>query len=106
MGRRFSMIVERLELTVLDGQEAAFEAVLCDVRQDVFMSKGFREFTVARGVEDPSVYLIEVLWETLDEHTEYVGSGRFATCWAPVRPFLAAAPRGDRFEQRQSLSFR
>ena len=36
------MIVEQVEIAVLDGQERSFEAALCEVRQRVFMSAGFR----------------------------------------------------------------
>jgi heme-degrading monooxygenase HmoA len=98
------MIVERLETTVVVGREAEFEAALCEVRQRVFMSKGFRGFTVAQGVERPSTYLVEVLWETLEERDDFENSGRFARCWAPVNPFLAEALRVEFFAQRPSLS--
>ena len=100
------MVIERLEITVLDGREAEFEALLCDVRQDVFMSKGFRHFTVGRGVENSSSYLIQVQWESLEEHTDHVRSGRFQQCWEPVQPFLAQAPKVDRFEERPGLAYR
>ena len=100
------MVIERLDLTVLSGHEAEFEAVLCDVRQNVFMSRGFRHFTVARGVENPTSYLIQILWESVEEHTDHVSSGRFARCWKPVTPFLAEPPRADRFEERPSLAYR
>ena len=59
------MILEHVEIAVLDGQESAFEVALCEVRQRVFMSRGFRAFTVAQGVmEYPSTYLVQVRWES------------------------------------------
>lgn len=99
------MIVERLEIRIADGLEVPFEAALCDVRQRVFMSPGFRGFSVAQGVERPSVYLVEVLWESLGERAEFEESGRFDRCWAPVKPFLAEGLRADVFTQRPSLGF-
>ncbi len=99
------MIVERLETTIFDGREKEFEAALCEVRQRVFMSRGFRGFTVAQGVQRPSTYLIEVLWESLEERADFENSGRFAGCWAPVDPFLAAALRAELFVTRPSLNF-
>jgi heme-degrading monooxygenase HmoA len=99
------MIVERLEITVLDGREVEFEAALCEVRQRVFMSPGFRGFSAAQGVERTSTYLVEVLWETLDERADFENSGRFERCWAPANPFLAQALRVEFFTQRPNLSF-
>jgi heme-degrading monooxygenase HmoA len=100
------MIVELVEVAVLGGQESPFEAALCDVRQSVFMSKGFRGFTVAQGVERPARYLVQVLWETEDEQVDFAQSGRFARCWAPVEPFLAGPLRIEHFAQRPGLTFR
>lgn len=98
------MIIERVETTIVDGHEKEFEAALCEVRQRVFMSRGFRGFTVAQGVQRPSTYLVEVLWETLEERADFENSGRFARCWAPVEPFLATALRVELFTPRPSLN--
>jgi heme-degrading monooxygenase HmoA len=97
------MLLERVEITIADGQETAFEAGLCEVRQRVFMSPGFRGFTVAQGAEEPSTYLVQVLWETGEELADFTQS-RFRRCWAPVQPFLAAQPRVDHFVERPSLN--
>jgi len=98
------MILEHVEITVLDGQEAAFEAALCDVRQRVFMSRGFRGFAVGQGVEwRPSTYLVQVLWETREELADYTDS-RFERAWAPVEPFLAEPLRVKHFVERPGLA--
>jgi heme-degrading monooxygenase HmoA len=97
------VIVELLELTVVDTRQAEFEAALLDVRQQVFMSQGFRRFTVAQGVEPPFTYLVQVLWQTLQERADFEDSGRFARCWAPVEPFLTHAPRAHLFTERPGL---
>jgi heme-degrading monooxygenase HmoA len=100
------MFMEHVELAVLDGREAAFEAALCEVRQRVFMSRGFRGFAVAQGVvERPSTYWVQVLWESPEELAEFVGS-RFEGCWAPVDPFLAGAPRVSHFVERPGLALK
>jgi heme-degrading monooxygenase HmoA len=99
------MILERVEMAVIGGQEAAFEAALCEVRQRVFMSRGFRRFAVAQGVEFPSTYLVQVLWESAEEQAEFAGSGRFERCWAPVETFLAGPLRVDHFVERPGLAF-
>ena len=99
------MYLQHVEVAVLDGQEAPFEAALCEVRQRVFMSPGFRGFRVAEDVERPATYLVEVRWETLDELAEFADSGRFERCWAPVEPFLARPLRLGHFSERPGLAF-
>jgi heme-degrading monooxygenase HmoA len=97
------MVLQHVEIAVLDGQAAALEAALCEVRQRVFMSRGFRGFTVAQGAERPSTYLVRVLWESPEELADFAES-RFARCWAPIEPFLAEPLRIDRFVERPSLA--
>jgi heme-degrading monooxygenase HmoA len=99
------MLLQQVELTVRDGQEAAFEAALCEVRQRVFMSCGFRGFTAAQGVERPSGYLVQVRWESAEELADFAETGRFERCWAPVEPFLTGPPRVDHFAERPGLAF-
>ena len=100
------MVLELAEIAVLDGQEAAFEAALCEVRQRVFMSPGFRGFTVAQGLaEGPSTYVVQVLWESTEELADFV-EFRFERCWAPVEPFLAAPLRARHFADRPGLALR
>jgi heme-degrading monooxygenase HmoA len=99
------MFLQHVEVIAADGQEAAFEAALCEVRQRVFMSPGFRGFRVGQDVEHPSTYLVEVRWESLDELAEFADSGRFERCWAPVEPFLARPPRLAHYTERPSLAF-
>src|SRR4051812_42610516 len=99
------MIVQRVEIAVRDGQQPEFEAALCEVRQRVFMSAGFRGFTVAQGVELPSTYLVQVLWETPEELADFAVS-RFEPAWAAVQPFLAGPLRVDHFVERPSLTMK
>jgi heme-degrading monooxygenase HmoA len=99
------MLLQHVALAVRDGQAAAFEAALLEVRQRVFMSPGFRTFTVAQGAEDPSAYLVQVRWESLEELADFADSGRFGRCWAPVERFLAGPLRVDHFVERPGLDF-
>ena len=99
------MFLERVNIVVVDGHEAAFEAALCEVRQRVFMSPGFRGFTVAQGMEQPSEYLVEVSWESREELAGFTRS-RFEGCWAPVEPFLARRLEVGYFVERPGLALR
>ena len=96
------MVVQRVELVVANGQEQAFEAALCEVRQRVFMSAGFRGFDVLQGVERPDTYLVHVRWETPEELLVFAEQ-RFERAWAPVGPYLVAPPRVDHFTERAGL---
>jgi hypothetical protein len=98
------MFVQQVEIVIDDGRETAFETALCEVRQRVFMSPGFRGFTVAQGVEHPTTYLVQVLWETLDELADVAESGRLERCWTPVEPFLARPLRVEHFVERPGLA--
>ncbi|MBL8931703.1 MAG: antibiotic biosynthesis monooxygenase [Kineosporiaceae bacterium] len=94
------MVLQQVELVVSGGQEAAFEAALCEVRQRVFASPGFRGFTVVERLHDhPVSYLVQVRWETADELTAHLDT-RFERCWSPVEPFLAGTPRVGHFRER------
>jgi quinol monooxygenase YgiN len=101
-GYAAAMVLEQLEVAILDRQEAAFEAALCEVRQRVFMSRGFRGFTVAQGADQPSTYLVQVLWESAEELADFERF-RFERCWTPIRPFLAGPLQVRHYLQRTSL---
>ena len=77
-----AMIVQGVEMAVREGEGAAFEAAPGDVRQRAFMSPGFRRFTVSQGVERPAHFLVQVLWEAIEELGEFE-SVRFDRCWPP-----------------------
>jgi heme-degrading monooxygenase HmoA len=96
------MLLQLVELTPVEGQEAAFEAALCEARQRVFMSAGFRGFTVHQGTGVSPTYLVQVQWETREELDAFV-AGRFEGCWAPVEPYLARMPRVEHLVERPGL---
>lgn len=98
------MFLQQVQIDVHLGQEAAFEAGLLEVRQRVFMSPGFRGFDVAQGAERPTTYLVQVRWETLEELTAFVETGRAAKAWAPVEEFLAREPMIDHFVEKPNLA--
>jgi heme-degrading monooxygenase HmoA len=88
-----------------DWTVVALSTQLRQVRQRVFRTRGFRDFTVHQGVERPFVYLAQVWWETPEELIDFTESGRFQCCWAPVQPRLAAPPAVDHFVERPGPAF-
>src|SRR5919199_5892800 len=98
------MLLQHVDVEIVDGHQPAFEAALCEVRQRVFMSRGFRGFDVAQDAERAARYLVTVRWESVEEFAEFADSGRFERCWAPVDPFLARPLRLDHFVERPNLA--
>jgi heme-degrading monooxygenase HmoA len=99
------MLVQQVEVLVRDGDEVAFEGALCEVRQRIFMSPGFRGFSVAQGADHPAAYLVHVRWETAEELLAFSESDRFERCWAPVQAFVAGGLRVSHLVERPSLAF-
>jgi len=97
------MILQQVHLVVLDGQEAPFEAALCEVRQRVFSSPGFRGFRVLQDAEQLSRYLVQVDWETREELLAVAESGRLERCWTPVQAHLARPMTAEHFVERPAL---
>jgi heme-degrading monooxygenase HmoA len=63
------MILEVALLNVRLGQEAAFETAMRDARPLIAATPGFISIEIRRCVETPNRYLLQVSWETLEDHT-------------------------------------
>ncbi|RMB71884.1 antibiotic biosynthesis monooxygenase [Rhodococcus sp. SBT000017] len=64
------MIVEHALLHVIPRRTDEFEAAFADAKSIIASMPGFVNLTLSRGVEQPSVYLLLVEWERLEDHTE------------------------------------
>jgi len=64
------MITEHALLPVVPGRESAFEAAFARARPIIASQSGFRGLTLSRCLERPSVYLLLVSWDTLEDHTQ------------------------------------
>ncbi len=62
------MITEHVELPVIPGREAEYEAVFAEAKALIAASRGFRGLTLSRCVERPNVYLLLVQWDDIDAH--------------------------------------
>jgi len=99
-----SVITQRMVVNVFPGREVDFEDALSEARQHVFEAEGFRRFTVERGIDRPSTYLVQILWETAEEQARFTRSDLF-TRWATLLdPYVVGTPVVERFEQRPGLS--
>jgi heme-degrading monooxygenase HmoA len=99
-----SVITQRMVVNVAPGREDEFEGALSEARQHVFEAEGFRRFSVERGLDRRSTYLVQILWETAEEQVRFTRSDLF-TRWATLLdPFVVGTPVVERFEQRPGLS--
>ncbi len=94
------MILELADIRVHPGQEAAFEqAIEQGLKSVISHAKGFKSAKVNRGVESPQRFVLQILWETLEDHTvAFRGGPAFAQWRAIVGPFFAAPPVVEHFE--------
>ena len=64
------MILEAAILNIKPGLELEFEAAMQDAKAIIASMKGFISLAVLPCLENDSRYLLEVRWDTLEDHTE------------------------------------
>lgn len=94
------MILELADIRIHPGQQAAFEeAVARGLDTVARQAKGFKGAKVNRGIENPERYVLQIFWDTLEDHTVgFRQSPLFAQWRAIVGPFFAAPPAVEHFE--------
>ena len=94
------MILELADIRIQPGQQAAFdEAIERAVRTVASKAKGFRGFKINKGIENPERYILQIFWDTLENHTvDFRGSPAFTEWRAIVGPFFAAPPVVEHFD--------
>ncbi len=94
------MILELADIRIHPGQQAAFdEAIQRGVREVISQAKGFQGYKVNKGIESPERYILQIFWDTLENHTvDFRQSPAFADWRAIVGPFFAGAPVVEHFD--------
>ena len=94
------MILEIADIRIHPGQNAAFEAAIAQGASTVIShAKGFKGYKVNRSIESHERYVLQVFWETLEDHTVgFRGSPAFPAWRAVVGPFFAAPPVVEHFD--------
>lgn len=94
------MILELADIRIHPGQNAAFEeAIARGLTTVIAQAKGFKGFKVNRGLESPERYVLQIFWETLEDHNVgFRESPRFAQWRAIVGPFFAGPPTVEHFD--------
>jgi heme-degrading monooxygenase HmoA len=93
------MILELADIRIQPGQQGAFEeAIQRGVNEVISRAKGFQGYKVNKGIESPERYVLQIFWETLENHTvDFRQSSAFADWRAIVGPFFAVAPIVEHF---------
>ena len=94
------MILELADIRIQPGQQAAFdEAIVRGVTTVIGQAQGFRGYKVNKGIESPERYILQIFWDTLEDHTVHFRGGPLFAEWrAIVGPFFAAPPVVEHFE--------
>jgi heme-degrading monooxygenase HmoA len=94
------MILELADIRIQPGQQAAFdEAIQRAISTVASKARGFQGFKVNKGIESPERYILQIFWETLENHTvDFRGSPAFTEWRAIVGPFFAAPPVVEHFD--------
>ncbi|SNS96925.1 antibiotic biosynthesis monooxygenase family protein [Rhodococcoides kyotonense] len=93
------MILEHALLHVIPAQTDEFEAIFAQAKSIISSMPGFRSVRLSRGIEQPSVYLLLVEWDTLEDHTErFRGSAEYQQWKALLHHFYAPFPVVEHFE--------
>lgn len=94
------MILELADIRIHPGQQAAFdEAIQRGVNEVISNAKGFQGYKVNKGIESPERYILQIFWETLENHTvDFRQSPAFGQWRAIVGGFFAVPPTVEHFE--------
>ncbi len=94
------MILELADIRIAPGKQAEFDAaIIRGLSTVVSTAKGFRGYKVNKGIESPERYLLQIFWETLENHTVDFRGGPLFTQWrAIVGPYFAVPPVVEHFE--------
>jgi heme-degrading monooxygenase HmoA len=94
------MILELADIRIHPGQNAAFEeAIQRGLVTVIGSAKGFNGYKVNRGIESPERYILQIFWDTLEDHTVGFRQSESFTQWrAIVGPFFAGPPTVEHFD--------
>jgi heme-degrading monooxygenase HmoA len=87
------MIIETAFVHVKPGMESEFLVALESAKKVLAQAKGWKSITVKRGIERPSVIMLQIEWETLENHTVDFREGPLFAEWRSIiGPFFDSPP--------------
>ena len=93
------MILEIADIRILPGQQAGFdEAIQRALATVIAQARGMRGYKVNKGVESPERYVLQIFWDTLEDHNVGFRQGPLFAQWrAIIGPFFASPPVVEHF---------
>ena len=93
------MILEIADIRITPGRQAGFEEAIQRALTTVASrAKGMRGYKVNKGIESPERYVLQIFWDTLEDHTVGFRQSPLFTEWrAIIGPFFAAPPAVEHF---------
>jgi heme-degrading monooxygenase HmoA len=87
------MITELALLRLLPGSAPAFECAFASVAPLLAGADGCLRYRLVPTLDDPDVYLLEVVWRDLAAHTQgFEPSDAHARFMAPLEPIFLSEP--------------
>ena len=93
------MILEIADIRIHPGKQAEFEAAIRQATEVVLpKAKGVHGFKVNHCIETPERYILQIFWETLEDHTIGFRQGPLFAEWRSyIGPFFAGPPNVEHF---------
>lgn len=93
------MILEVADIRIAPGRQAEFEeAAHRGIQTVIATSKGFKGYQVRHSIETPERYLLQLEWDTLEDHTVgFRGSPAYAQWRSIVGEFFHQPPFVEHF---------
>jgi heme-degrading monooxygenase HmoA len=97
--RKSTMILELADIRIQPGKQAEFdEAIERGLKTVASRAKGMQGYKVNKGIENPERYILQIFWDTLEDHTVgFRESPLFAEWRAIVGPFFASPPNVEHY---------
>lgn len=94
------MIVEIADLTIKGNRQKEFELVVQSALSSIFpKANGYRSHVFYRCIESPNRYILQLTWDTLENHTvDFRGSSHFVEWRAMVGEYFSQPPHVEHFE--------
>lgn len=92
------MVIERVELSITPGREQAFESAMRRGLELLRGADGCLTASLARGVERPSRYLLQLQWRSIDDHTAFTKTPALAEFRELAGPHFAERPSMEHFQ--------
>jgi len=93
------MIIEVADIEVASEQQEEFaKAIVRGVETIISKANGYLGYQVLHGIESPGRFLLQIKWETLENHTvDFRQSDAFSEWRSIVGPFFKRPPIVEHF---------